>query len=111
MSGQKMYHLEEMFLIEVNSPKKCFEFIIKIFIYYKNILSGSLASIANMYIFNGCCYTFADPSNRIYVPNITKDVNINVSNTIIRINKSKAFTKHALFECKCKLNGTKCNSN
>ena len=41
----------------------------------------------------------------------TEDLNLNMSNMITGINELKTFTKHISCECKCNLDGTKCNSN
>ena len=59
---------------------------------------------------NGNCDTLDDPSGRIWIPNKTGDVNLNVFDMITRINKSKTLTKHILYDCKCKFSGSKCNS-
>ena len=40
-----------------------------------------------------------------------EDLNLSVFNMITGINESKALTKHISCECKCKFDGTKCNSN
>ena len=60
---------------------------------------------------NGSCNTLDDPSGNIYVPNKRKNVNIYVFNVTARINELKILTKHLPCECKCKLDGTKCNLN
>ena len=39
------------------------------------------------------CNAF-DRSSRIYVPNKTENINLNVFNIITKINESKIFTKH-----------------
>ena len=38
------------------------------------------------------CNTLNDPSNKVCVPNITKDLNLSVFNMITRINESKILT-------------------
>ena len=50
-------------------------------------------------------------SNRVCVPNKTKDLNLGVFNMITGINKSKTWTKHISCECKCQFDGSKCNLN
>ena len=45
-----------------------------------------------------------------YVFQIKQDVNLNVFN-MIRINGSETLTEHILCKCKCKFNGSECNSN
>ena len=42
---------------------------------------------------------------------LKQDLNISVSNMIPGINESKILTMNISCECKCKFNGTKCNSN
>ena len=43
--------------------------------------------------------------------NKTEDLNLSMFNMIIEINESKTLTKHISYICKCKFDGTKCNSN
>ena len=57
------------------------------------------------------CNTLNDLSNKVYVPNKTEDLNLSVFNMITGINELKTLTKHISCECKCKFDGTKCNSN
>ena len=59
----------------------------------------------------GSCNTLYDLSNKVCVPNKTEDLNLSVFNMITGINESNTSTKHISCECKCKLDGTKCNSN
>ena len=40
-----------------------------------------------------------------------EDLNLSVFNMITGINESKTLTRHISCECKCKFDGTKCNSN
>ena len=60
---------------------------------------------------NGSCNTLNDLFNKVCVPNKTEDLNLSVFNMITEINKSKTLTKHVPCECKCKFDGTKCNSD
>ena len=46
-----------------------------------------------------------------YVFQIKQDVNLNVFNMVTRINGSETLTEHILCKCKCKFNGSECNSN
>ena len=57
-----------------------------------------------------CCNTLKDLSHRICVPNKTEDLNSRVFNMITGINESKTQTKHISSECRCKFDGSKCNS-
>ena len=61
----------------------------------------------------GSCNTLNDLSNKICVPNKTEDLNLSVFTMIIGINESKTLTatEHISRECKCKFDGSKCNSN
>ena len=53
----------------------------------------------------GSCNTLNDLSNKVYVPNKTEDLNLNVCNMITGINESKTLTRHISCECKCKFDG------
>ena len=57
------------------------------------------------------CNTLNDLSNILCVPNKTEDLNLTVFIMITGLNESKTLTKHTSCECKCKFDGTKCNSN
>ena len=59
----------------------------------------------------GSCNTLNDLSNKVCIPNKIEDINLSIFNMITGINESKTLTKHILCECKCKFDGTKCNSN
>ena len=55
--------------------------------------------------------TLNDWSNKVCNPNKTEDLNLSIFNMITSINTSKPLAKHILCECKCKLDGKKCNLN
>ena len=57
------------------------------------------------------CITFNDLSNRVYVPDKTEDLNLNVFNFNTGTNVSKILAEHIPCKCQCKFNGRKCNSN
>ena len=59
----------------------------------------------------GSCNTIDDLSNKVCVPNKTEDLNLNMFNIIAGINELKTLTKHISCKCRCKFDGTKCNSN
>ena len=61
--------------------------------------------------FAGSCNTPNELSNKVCVPNKTKDLNLSLFNMIAGINESKTLTNHISCECKCKFNGRKCNSD
>ena len=50
-------------------------------------------------------------SNKVCIQNKVEDLNITVFNMITGKNESKTLAKHISCECKCKFDGTKCNSN
>ena len=55
--------------------------------------------------------TLNDLSNRVCVPDKTKDSKLNVYAIITGKNGSKILTKHVSCNCECKFDGRKCNSN
>ena len=55
------------------------------------------------------CNTLNDLSNKVCVPNKTKDLNLNIFNMITEINEPKTLTKHR--SCKYKFDCKNCNSN
>ena len=58
------------------------------------------------------CDTLNDLPNKVCIPNKTEDlINLSVFNMITGKNESKSLTKDLSYECKCKFNGTKWNSN
>ena len=59
----------------------------------------------------GSCNTLNDSFNKVYILDKTIHLNLSVFNMITGINESKTLTKHISCECKCKLDGRKCNSN
>ena len=60
---------------------------------------------------DGNCNTLDELSNKVCVPNETKDLNLNVFNMVTGIKESRTLTKHISCKCKCKFNSKKCNSN
>ena len=50
----------------------------------------------------GSCNSLNDLSNRLCVPNKTKDLNRSVFHMIAGINESKTLIKYTSCECKCK---------
>ena len=56
------------------------------------------------------CNTLNDLSNKVCIPNKAEDLNLSVFNMITGINSSKT-AKYISWECKCKFDGRKCNSD
>ena len=73
----------------------------------KNYVIISLQLIS----FSGSCNTLGNLSNRVCVPNETKDLNLHVFNMIAGIKESRTFTKPVSCKCECKFNCKKRNSN
>ena len=59
----------------------------------------------------GGCNTLTDLCNKVCVPNETEDLNLSMFNMNTGINESKTLKKYISYECKCKFDGRKCNSN
>ena len=59
----------------------------------------------------GSCNTLNDLSNKVCVPNKTKDLYISIFNMIAGINKPKTLTKLVSCKCKGKFDGRKYNSD
>ena len=59
----------------------------------------------------GRCDNFNDLSNKLGIPNKTKDLNIHVFSMITGKNELKLLTKDIACKCKRKFHGRKCNSN
>ena len=58
--------------------------------------------------YNGCCNAVDDLPTKICVPSETKDVNVEVFNTITKINEAKTLVKHISRDCECKFNSATC---
>ena len=59
----------------------------------------------------GNCNILNVLSNKVCVPNKTEDLDLSVFNMITGVNERKPLTKHISCECKCRSDGTKCNSH
>ena len=55
----------------------------------------------------GSCNTFDDLSDKVFVPNEAKELNLYVFNMMTGINKSKILTKHISYKCECKFDSRK----
>ena len=58
----------------------------------------------------GNCNTLNDPMARLCVPNIIKNVNINVYNFLMRLNETRFVLWHESCKCVCLLTSSVCNS-
>ena len=59
--------------------------------------------------FIGSSNTLNDLSNKVYVPNKTKDLNLSIFNMITGTNESKTLTKHMSCKRKCNFDGRSCS--
>ena len=59
--------------------------------------------------FIGSSNTLNDLSNKVYVPNKTKDLNLSIFNMITGTNESKTLPKHMSCKCKCNFDGRSCS--
>ena len=66
----------------------------------------SLLSLLNLDRYFGNCNTLNDFSNKVCIPNKTKDLYLSVFSMITGINESKTLTKHFSCEFKSKFDGT-----
>ena len=59
---------------------------------------------------SGSCNTLDDLAAKICVPNIIKNVNVKVYNSLMRLNESLNVLWHESCKCICRLNSSVCNS-
>ena len=59
---------------------------------------------------SGSCNALEDPMARLCVPNIIKNVNMNVYNFLMRLNGTHNILRHESCKCMCKLDSSVCNS-
>ena len=59
----------------------------------------------------GSCNTLNDLCNKVWVPNKAEDLNLSLFNMTTGTNESKKLTKDLSYQCKCRFDGRKFNSN
>ena len=59
---------------------------------------------------SGNCNSINDPYARICVPDVVKDLNVNVFNLMSRTNETKNIKWHEICKCTCRLNSIVCNN-
>ena len=59
---------------------------------------------------SGSCNTLDDPMAKMCVPNIIKNVNMKVHNSLMRLNETRNVLWHEICKCICRLNSSVCNS-
>lgn len=64
--------------------------------------------MANLDRNEGSCNTLVCLSNRIYISNKTRDVNLKLLNMITKINEFKSILKHISCDFKCIFDGKMC---
>ena len=58
----------------------------------------------------GICNILDELPNKVCAPKKPEELNLSFFNMIAGINEPKALTNHISWECKCKFDGRKCNS-
>ena len=59
---------------------------------------------------SGSCNGINDPYAKLCVPDIIKNINVKVFNSISRINETRHIIWHETCECICRLSASVCNS-
>ena len=59
---------------------------------------------------SGSCNTLDNPMSKICVPKIIKNVNMQVYNSLMRLNETRNVLWHESCKCVCKLNSSVCNN-
>ena len=59
---------------------------------------------------SGSCNTLDNPTSKICVPKIIKNVNMQVYNFLMRLNETRNVLWHESCKCVCKLNSSVCNN-
>ena len=67
--------------------------------------------VINLDRYVGSCNTLNDLSNKVCVPKKAQDLNSSIFNMLTGINDCKVWAKHISFNCECRFDGRKCNSN
>ena len=59
---------------------------------------------------SGSCNNVNDPDAKVCVPDLAKNINVNVFNLMSRTNETRHIKWHEAFECKCWLDASLCNN-
>ena len=59
---------------------------------------------------SGNCNNINDPSARIYVPDIVRNLNVKVFNVMARANETRHIKWHETGKCQCRLDPIVCNN-
>ena len=59
---------------------------------------------------SGSCNTLDNPMAKLCVPNVIKRVNMQVYNSLMRLNETRNVLWHESCKCVCKLNSSVCNN-
>ena len=60
--------------------------------------------------FSGSCNNINDPYAKLCIPDVVKNLNIEVFNLMLRINETRHIKWHETCKCKCKLDASTCNN-
>ena len=59
---------------------------------------------------SGICNNINDPYAKLFFPDVVMNINIKVFNLMSRTNETRLVKWHETFKCKCRLDGSVCNS-
>ena len=59
---------------------------------------------------SGNCNNINDPYTKICVPDVVKDLNINIFNLMSKTNKTRHIKWHETCKCECRLDAIVCNN-
>ena len=60
--------------------------------------------------YGGSCNNINDPYTKMCVPNAAKNLNVKVSNLMLKTNETKLMEWHEMYMCKCRLDASVCNN-
>ena len=58
---------------------------------------------------SGICNNINDPYAKMRVPDVIKNINVEVFNLMSRTNETRHIKWHETFKCKCRLDASACN--
>ena len=59
---------------------------------------------------SGSCSNINDPYSKFCVPNVAKNINVNVFNLVSRTNETRHIEWFETCKCKCRLDASVCNN-
>ena len=59
---------------------------------------------------SGSCNNINDPYSKLFVPDVVKNINVNVFNLMSRTNQTRHIKWHETCKCRCRLDANVCNN-